>query len=130
MGRSFLATGDAWVGVKDKIVVFQVNGERVILNIERVMRYLSEPKNLESVDVGTQSVIEILDSLVQKTDEEKDNPELMDNPEFEETTVDCRVVRALISAEENGDSNQASVSTDDLVESQVGELFDFLQQCQ
>ena len=25
--RPFMATGDAWLGVKDKVVVFQVNGE-------------------------------------------------------------------------------------------------------
>ena len=68
--------------------------------------------------------------MVQKIDEEQANPELMDSPEFEETMIKCKVVRALMSAEENGDSNQASVSTDDLVESQVGKLFDFLQQYQ
>ena len=64
LGRPFLATGDAWVGVKDKIMIFQVNRKTVILNMDRVMRYPSESKNLESVDVVTQSVMEILDSLV------------------------------------------------------------------
>ena len=29
LGRPFFTTGDAWIGVKDKIVVFQVNGEPV-----------------------------------------------------------------------------------------------------
>ena len=60
--------------------------------------------------------MEILDSLVQKTDEEQVNHELMDSPKFRETMIECRVVRALMSAEENRDSNQASVSTDDLVQ--------------
>ena len=38
LGRPFLATGDAWFGVKDKVVVFQVNGERVILNMDKVIK--------------------------------------------------------------------------------------------
>ena len=43
LGRSFLATGDAWIGVKDKVVVFQVNRERVILNMNKVMKQPAEP---------------------------------------------------------------------------------------
>ena len=42
LGRPFLATGDAWIGVKDKVVVFQVNGERVVLNMDKVMKQPAE----------------------------------------------------------------------------------------
>ena len=41
--RPFLATGDTWISVKDKVVVFQVNGERVILNMDKVMKQPAEP---------------------------------------------------------------------------------------
>ena len=42
LGKPFLATGDAWFGVKDKVIVFQVNGEKVILNMDKVMKQPAE----------------------------------------------------------------------------------------
>ena len=40
--KPFMVTGDAWLGVKDKVVIFQVNGERVVFNVEKVMNQPTE----------------------------------------------------------------------------------------
>ena len=44
LGRPFMATGDAWLGVKDKIVVFQVNGEKVAIDVDNMMKQPSDPQ--------------------------------------------------------------------------------------
>ena len=50
LGRPFMATGDAWLGVKDKIVVFQVNGEKVAIDVDNMMKRPSDPPQPKSKD--------------------------------------------------------------------------------
>ena len=50
LGRPFMATGDAWLGVKDKIVVFQVNGEKVAIDVDNMMKQPSDPPQPRSKD--------------------------------------------------------------------------------
>ena len=66
LGRPFLATGDAWIGVKDKVIVFQVNGERVILNMDKVIKQPAEPIQVQQVNFIEQYIFEIFETLVQK----------------------------------------------------------------
>ena len=68
LGRPFLSIGDAWIGVKDKVVVFQVNRERVILNMDKVMKQPAEPMQVQQVDFFEQYISEIFETLVQKQD--------------------------------------------------------------
>lgn len=42
MRRPFLATGDVWIGVKDIITVFNVNGEQVVFDVDYAMKYPRE----------------------------------------------------------------------------------------
>ena len=65
IGRPFLATGDAWIGVKDKIVVLQVNGEKLVLNVDKAMQYPAEPVQVHQVDQIEQCVQEVMEALVQ-----------------------------------------------------------------
>lgn len=41
LGRPFLATGDAWIGVKDNIIQFNFSGENVVFNVDQAMKYSS-----------------------------------------------------------------------------------------
>ena len=38
LDRPFMATGDSWLGVKDKILVFQVNGEKVAIDADNMIK--------------------------------------------------------------------------------------------
>ena len=43
LGRPFLATGDTWMGIKDRTITFQINDESVVLNMGQTMKYKAEP---------------------------------------------------------------------------------------
>ena len=42
LGRPFLATGNAWIGIKDRTITFQINGESVVFNMDQAMKYAAE----------------------------------------------------------------------------------------
>ena len=42
LGRPFLATGDAWMGIKYRTITFQINGESVVFNMDQAMKYAAE----------------------------------------------------------------------------------------
>ena len=75
IGRSFMATGDAWVGVRDKIVAFQVNGERVIFNMDKTMKQPSELAQIQPIDHVEYCVKDMLDFLMHNANEHADSEE-------------------------------------------------------
>ena len=73
LGRPFMATGDAWLDVKDKVVVFQVNGEQVIFNLDRAMKRPREEE--EDFSVGE---VDVIRSCVLDVWQEEEENELED----------------------------------------------------
>ena len=79
IGRPFLATGDAWIGVKDKIVVLQVSGEKLVLNLDKAIQYPAEPVQNQQIDQIAQCVECMLEELMnvkeESTDVDRENQE-------------------------------------------------------
>lgn len=84
LDRPFLATGDAWIGVKNKIIVFNFDGEKVIFDVHQTMKHPSEKMdryNMNLVDHCVQEVLrtqegskgEGIDSRVERTPEKLEN---------------------------------------------------------
>ena len=66
LGRPFLSIGDAWIGARDKIIVFQVNGERIVLNVDKEMKQPAQPEQVHQMDSVEQCVKSMLEFLVQR----------------------------------------------------------------
>ena len=92
LGRPFLATGDAWFGVKNKLVVFQVNGEKVILNMDKVMRQPAEPMQVQQVDLIEQCASEMFNAWVQKQDSIESDVNMELDPEYSDTLMECMAI--------------------------------------
>ena len=90
IGRPFLSTGDAWIGVKDKIVVLQVDGERLVLNMDKAMRYPAEPAQTHQIDQIAQCVENMLEVLVNDKEESTGFEE-----EIQEVVCELKAIQAL-----------------------------------
>ena len=59
--RPFLATEDAWIGVKDKIIMLQINGEKVVFDVNHAMKFSQEIYECKRMDVIEQCMQEVLE---------------------------------------------------------------------
>ena len=114
IGRPFLATGDAWIGVKDKIVVLQVNGEKLVLNVDKAMQYPAEPVQVHQVDQIEQCVQEVMEALVQNPS--NSDWEMHSGSEDDEPgeTIDFKAIFSVIEGAEyaiSGNPELANLAT-------------------
>lgn len=56
LGRLLLATGDAWIGVKDKTIVFNINGEQVVFYVNHALKHPQEIQKYCRIDFVEQCV--------------------------------------------------------------------------
>lgn len=60
LSRPFFATGDAWIAVKDKTVVFNFNGELVVFDVDQATRHPAKKMDCCEMDIMGSCITEIL----------------------------------------------------------------------